>query len=882
MRRQILGSVAALVLLALAPAAARGDAVISGDASGPGKPMSDRLYGIFYEDINHGADGGLYPEQVQNRSFEFNTTDNDAYTGLTAWTRVDRGGAAGTIAVASADPLNANNLNYLRLTTTAAGAGEDDGIAIRNSGFNSGVHVEAGKRYDFSFWARRDGAQDVPVRVAVEDAAGTTVHGAAETTITAGGWKRYDGALTASATTTAGRLAVIVGAPAVGTHVDLDMVSLFPQDTFKGRENGMRKDLAERIAALRPRFLRFPGGCVANVGSFAAFPERERVYHWKETLGPLEERPTNRNFWGYNQTYGIGYYEYFQFAEDLGAAPLPVVHVGLNACGGTNRLTTPEQLEPFIQDTLDLIEFANGSVATEWGARRAALGHPAPFDLESIGLGNEEGDPQFLQNYPLFAQAIRERYPDIEIVSNSGPSSSGAVFDRNWQMSREQDADLVDEHYYNSQSWFLANAHRYDGYDRSGPHVFVGEYAARANPYDNTFYSALTEAAFMTGLERNSDVVEMASTAPLLANADYVDWSPDAIWFDNARSYGSPTYHVQRLFSENTGDTVVPTTLDAATSTPTPPDIRGGIGVATWNTQAAYDDVKVTAKDGTELLSDDFSAGDGQWTPSGPDGAPRGTWSVVGGEYQQTANVTDARSVAGSPYWSDYTLELTARKLSGSEGFLIMFGSRDSGNFYWWNLGGFNNTQSVIEKAVGGGKSTVASSAHTITTGQSYRIKIEVDGRRIVTWLDGEKVNDFVDESGVVEPLYQVMTRDEDTGDVVLKVVNARAREVRTDVRLGAGGLADTGTVTTMTADALADENSFDEPTKVAPVEAQRLRAGQSLHLRLPGPLDHVHPLAPGFARAAGAAGGGPADRRAGAACRSQHADRLDATARGS
>jgi alpha-L-arabinofuranosidase len=311
----------------------------------------------------------------------------------------------------------------------------------------------------------------------------------------------------------------------------------------------------------------------------------------------------------------------------------------------------------------------------------------------------------------------------------------------------------------------------------------------------------------------------MASTAPLLANAAYVDWSPDAIWFDNSRSYGSPTYHVQRLFGQNAGDTVVPTTLDATASTPEPPDLRGGIGVATWNTQAAYDDVKVTAEDGTVLLSDDFSAGAEQWTPSGPDGSPRGTWSVVGGEYRQTAEITDARSIAGSPYWSNYTLELTARKLGGAEGFLIMFGSRDSGNFYWWNLGGFNNTQSLIEKAVGGGKSSIASSTHTITTGQTYEIKIQVDGRRIVTWLDGQKVHDFVEDSGVVEPLYQVMTRDEDTGDVVLKVVNARARAVRTDIRLGAGGLIGTGTVTTMLADALTDENSFDAPTRVAPVE---------------------------------------------------------------
>ena len=864
-----LGALCSLVLLGLlsfvpAPAGAQGDgaatAVITGDSAAAGMPMSDRQYGIFFEDINHGADGGLYPEQVQNRSFEFNSIDNASYNGLTAWTRVNRGSAAGTIAVAAADPLNANNLNYLRMTTTAAGAGGTDGVAIRNSGFNTGVYVEAGKHYDFSFWARRSGANDLPVRVAVEDAAGTTVYASADTTITDGAWKKYTAVLTANATTTAGRLALVVGgAPAVGTTVDFDMVSLFPQDTFMGRENGMRKDLAEKIAAMHPRFLRFPGGCIANVGTFGSFPERARVYRWKDTIGPLEERPTNKNFWGYNQSYGIGFYEYFQFAEDIGATPLPVLPVGVNACGGSNRATAGE-LEQYVQDTLDLIQFANGSVATEWGAKRAALGHPAPFNLSYVALGNEESDPQFLENYPLFSQAIRAQYPDIKIISNSGPSSSGAVFDRNWQFAREQGADLVDEHYYNSQSWFLANAHRYDSYDRSGPHVFLGEYAARANPYDNTYYSALSEAAFMTGLERNSDVVEMASYAPLLANSSYVNWSPDAIWFDSSSSYGTPSYYVQRLFGQNTGDTVVPTTLEAITSTPHPPDIRGGIGVATWSTQAAYDDVKVTAKDGTVLFSDDFSDGAEQWSPSGPGGAPRGTWGVAGGEYRQTEDVTDARSIAGSPYWSNYTLELTARKISGAEGFLIMFGSKDSGNYYWWNLGGFNNTQSLVEKAVGGAKSSVASSTDTIVTGQTYHIKIQVDGRRIVTWLDDRKVNDFVDDSNVVEPLYQVMTRDEDTGDVVLKVVNARAKTVRTDVRLGARALADTGTVTTMATDQLTDENTFDEPTKVAPVERQVSGLGSSFTYDFPA--DSITFIRLHQASAAGPPGQPPAGRR--------------------
>ena len=485
-----------------------------------------------------------------------------SYGGLTAWSLDSRGGAVGSVAVTGDASLNNRNLNYLRLTIGSPGTGDTAGLALRNAGFNTGLHVAAGKRYRFSFWARRDGTADVPVRVRVEDTAGTTAYGTAAATVGSGGWKRYAGVLTATGTTTTGRLAVIVGgAPAAGTHVDFDMVSLLPEKTWKG--HGLRTDLAQKIADLHPSFLRFPGGCIANVGSYAPFPERARIYRWKDTIGPVEQRPTNRNFWGYNQSYGLGFYEYLQFAEDLGAEPMPVVHVGVNGCGEDNRLTTDAELAPFIQDTLDLIEFANGSIATTWGARRAALGHPKPFGLKFISLGNEEIDPQFLANYPRFADAIRARYPGVKLICNSGQAASGAVFDRNWQMCRDENADLVDEHYYVNQTFLLNNTHRYDSYPRRGPHVFVGEYAARASSrHYNNFFSALSEAAYITGLERNSDVVEMASYAPLLANASYVNWSPDLIWFDNSRVYGTPSYWVQRLYSQNRGDTLVPTTLE--------------------------------------------------------------------------------------------------------------------------------------------------------------------------------------------------------------------------------------------------------------------------------------------------------------------------------
>jgi alpha-L-arabinofuranosidase len=762
------------------------------DTGAKGTEVSPNLYGVFYEDINHAADGGLYAELVQNRSFEFNPVDEPSYTGLTAWSEDERGATVAPV-VTGENPLNVNNRNYLRLDVTGEGT-----AGVRNAGFNRGLPLVEGKRYDFSVWARR--AEAGQLTVTAED--GTTVLGKVTVRVKAGGWAKYRASFTASGTTDAGRL--VVQAPAGRT--DLDMVSLFPRDTFKG--HGMRADLAELIAGLKPRFLRFPGGCVTNVGTYDPYAEtgdRRRIYQWKETIGPVEERPANFNFWGYNQSYGIGYYEYFQFAEDLGAEALPVLSVGVNGCGENRPLTDEAKLARWVQDTLDLIEFANGPVTSPWGKKRAELGHPKPFGLEYIGLGNEEIYPEFFTNYPKFADAIRAKHPDIKIISNSGQTSQGAWFDRMWQFARDQRADLVDEHYYNNPDWFLANNHRYDAYDRQGPKVFVGEYASRGN----TFYNALAEASYMTGLERNSDVVELASYAPLLANVDYVDWTPDLIWFDNDQAYGSPSYHVQRLFSTNVGERVVPSRFEG----PSRPveAIKGAVGLGAWNTAVRYDDVKVTAADGTVLLSDDFSAGAGNWTPG------LGTWAVQDGAYAQTAQVEDARSTAGSAGWSDYTVEVTARKTAGAEGFLVMFGVRDTGNFYWWNVGGWNNTQSAVEKAVNGGKSSIATSSTTIETGRDYHLKVRVSGRRITTWLDGQQVNDFVDSSRV-EPLYQVVSRDGKS--VTLKVVNAQDTAVRGSVDLGSARFLPTATVTSLTG-APSDTNSIADPDRVAPVRRQ-------------------------------------------------------------
>ncbi|MFE9624113.1 alpha-L-arabinofuranosidase C-terminal domain-containing protein [Streptomyces sp. NPDC006527] len=788
-----LTATALLTAGALLPAPAHAEDVtdytITVDPTAKGAEIDDTMYGVFFEDINRAADGGLYAELVQNRSFEYSTVDNRSYTPLTSWT-VD-----GTAQVVNdAGRLNERNRNYLSLAA---------GSSVTNAGYNTGIRVEQGKKYDFSVWARAESG--TTLAVSLQDADGTLAT-ARRVAVRTGGWAKYEATFTASRTSSDGRLTVASSGAAA-----LDMVSLFPRDTYKHQSNGLRKDLAEKVAALRPGFLRFPGGCLVNTGSMQDYSEasgwqRARSYQWKDTIGPVEERATNANFWGYNQSYGLGYYEYFRFAEDIGAMPLPVVPALVTGCGQNKAVVDDALLERHIQDTLDLIEFANGPVTSTWGRKRAQMGHPKPFHLTHIGVGNEENLPvEFMARFKEFRAAIEARYPDITVVSNSGPDDAGSTFDTAWQLNREANVDMVDEHYYNSPQWFLQNNDRYDSYDRNGPKVFLGEYAS----WGNAFKNGLAEAAFMTGLERNADVVKLASYAPLFANEDYVQWSPDMVWFNNHASWNSANYEVQKLFMNNVGDRVVPST---ATSTPSVSGpITGAVGLSTWATTAAYDDVKVTGADGATLLSDDFSGDASRWTHTGG-----GSWSLQDGQYVQTDVAAENTMVsAGDANWHDYDLHVKATKKSGKEGFLVAFGVKDTGNYYWWNLGGWNNTTSAVEQAVDGGKSTLVSKAGTIETGRAYDIDIKVRGRQVTLYLDGQEWGSFTDDKPA-EPFRQVVTKDKKSGDLIVKVVNARSADARTAIDLGGARVATKARVTTLAA--APDAVNTETETPVAPV----------------------------------------------------------------
>lgn len=772
-----LGATAFLVAAGLVPAPAHAEDVtdyaITVDPAARGAKIDDTMYGVFFEDINRAADGGLYAELVQNRSFEYSTADNSSYTPLTSWT------VSGTGQVVNDDGrLGERNRNYLSL-----GAGS----SVTNAGYNTGIHVDEGKKYDFSVWARADAG--TALTVSLQDADGTLAT-ARRVTVTKSGWAQYKATFTATGTSSDGRLTVASSAAAA-----LDMVSLFPRDTYRGEPNGLRKDLAEKVAALQPGFVRFPGGCLVNTGSMEDYSaasgwQRKRSYQWKDTIGPVEQRATNANVWGYNQSYGLGYYEYFRLSEDIGAMPLPVVPALVTGCGQNKAVVDEALLKRHIQDTLDLIEFANGPASSTWGKVRAKMGHAKPFHLTHIEVGNEENLPnEFFARFKEFRAAIQAKYPDIQVISNSGPDDSGTTFDTAWQLNKDAKVDMVDEHYYNSPQWFLQNNDRYDSYDRNGPKVFLGEYASQGN----TFKNALTEAAFMTGLERNADVVKLASYAPLFANEDYVQWRPDLIWFNNHASWNSANYEVQKLFMTNVGDRVVPSTATGTPSLLAP--ITGAVGLSTWATTAAYDDVRVTGADGNTLLTDDFSGDASQWTHTGG-----GSWSVQDGQYVQTDVTAENTMVAaGDPSWHDYDLKAKATKKAGKEGFLVAFGVKDTGNYYWWNIGGWNNTQTAVEQAVDGGKSTLISKAGSVETGRTYDIDVKVRGRQVTLYLDGQEWGSFTDDKPA-EPFRQVATLDQKTGDLIVKVVNAQNAAARTAIDLGGAKVASRARVTTLAA----------------------------------------------------------------------------------
>lgn len=519
--------------------------VIAQTSSTKGKPISKDLFGIFFEDLSYAADGGLYAELVQNRSFEYTPADNKVWNPFTAWQYVTDGFGYGSISVESASPLHANNPHYVLLNIQDEG---QKGIGLKNTGFDGMVIKPAGQ-YNFSVFIKNDG-KAIPMVVQLQTTKGLVI---GEAAFTAGqsAWKKYTATINPTAGTDTAHLVVLAKGKG---KLALDMISLFPQNTYKGHANGLRADLGETIADLKPKFMRFPGGCLVHGDGIA------NIYNWKNTIGPVEQRVEQRNIWNYHQSVGLGYFEYFQFCEDIGAKPLPVVAAAVSCqnsggtwrIGGTGQKGIPmDEMQAYIQDVIDLIEYANGPATSHWGAMRAAAGHPKPFNLQYIGIGNEDKiTPEFTERFTMIYKAVKAKHPEVTIIGTVGPSPAGPDYEAGWKIANQLAVPMVDEHYYENPEWFLKNNHRYDTYNRANSKVYLGEYASRGN----TLYNALCEAAYMTALERNGDVVHMASYAPLIARTGHTSWNPNLIYFNGNEVIPTVNYYVQKLFGHNQGD----------------------------------------------------------------------------------------------------------------------------------------------------------------------------------------------------------------------------------------------------------------------------------------------------------------------------------------
>jgi alpha-L-arabinofuranosidase len=777
----LLGATAASAESAAGPLSAK----LTVHVDRPGAKISPMLYGIFFEEINHAGDGGLYAELIRNRSFE----DSDKPE---AWTLVAAGGAKGEISIDTSRPLNAASPRSLKLVVQGGGS-----VGVANEGF-WGIAVKRGT-YSLSLYARSEGICG-PLAVRLESVDGKTVYARGQIDGLGGEWKQHRLWLPAEGADPHARLVIAANGP--GT-LWLDVVSLFPAATWKCRPNGLRADIARMLDGLKPSFVRFPGGCWVEGNVL------EDSYHWKTTIGDIVARRTERNLWGYFSPNGLGFHEYLQMCADLGAEPLFVIN-----CGMSHRETVPlDRMGPWVQDALDAVEYANGPVQSRWGSLRAKAGHPQPFNLKYMEIGNENGGPAYEERYALFYDAMKAKHPEIHLVANC--------------LVRSRPMEIVDEHYYSSPEFFQQNATHYDNYKRDGYKVYVGEYAVTENAGKGNLRGALGEAAFMTGMERNSDVVLMASYAPLFVNVNNRAWNPDLIGYDSSRVYGTPSYYVQKLFSTNRGDVVLPSELDLGGKPPAEP-VRGGIGLGTWSTQAEYKDVKVTQGDKV-LFGSDFSRGLGGWN------AEHGHWTAEDGAVRQTGGETNCRLLAGDASWGDYTYSLKARKLGGAEGFLVMFHAKGQGNWAWWNLGGWGNVRHALEICRNGEQSLPNGGVPgRIETGRWYDVRIELQGEKIRCYLDGKLIQEAVYSSTAVSPVHAVASRVTANGEVLLKLVNASASPVATRIDLeGIGKLQPTATALVLSGKP-ADENTIDQPAKVAPVTTTVDRVSPSFLYTLP------------------------------------------------
>ena len=795
-----------LSALLIIAGAGKAQVVIDVDAMQLGPEISPVHYGLFYEDINHAADGGLYAELIRNRSFEDNTMQQDdlskvrgEYSEISNWFAV--GGAQ--MALTQQNLLNDVQHNALDVKFAAPGDG------VRNEGF-WGMNVVAGQKYELSFFAKSDKGFSGTLTASLISAGGENLGSTAIEVKNTGKWTKYSATVIAKGDDPRGQFALTSDNAG---ELQLDVVSLFPP-TFKNRPNGMRPDLAQMLADMHPKFLRFPGGCfVEGQGS------PDNAFRWKRTIGPIEEREGHQNVnWGYRTSDGIGFHEYLQLSEDIGAKPLYVVNVGIWH-GGCDPY---DKIDSWIEECLDALEYANGDVSTPYGKLRAQNGHPEPFGLKYIEIGNEnynyhlennsDQSDHYPERYIQFYNAIKARYPDVICI---GDVQSWSTDNPSWR--NDYPVDMVDEHYYRNPSWFAERFNKYDSYPRDSHKVYVGEYAVTSQfGAVGNMNAALGEAVFMMGMENNSDVVAMNSYAPIFVNENDARWRPDMIRFNSYQSMGTPSYYVQQLFPNNVGTRVVKTDCSWELNKPAPkPEVHlpVQVGLGSWNTNVHFRNPQLIV-DGEEQPINDLSA----WT------AVNGNWSIENDELVQRSKLEPAISIFPQQITSrNYTYKVQALKESGMQGFLMLVGYVDEMNYQWYNIGGWNNAISSVEQTLKGSKDGIAPQKRfKVEDNRWYDLQIDVNEDSLHCYIDGEL--DFackLQKGFMMEGVFASTTIDETTNTMYVKVVNLgegfapgviNLKNCKVDTKA-----PEAVTLTQLVAEDGTDENTLDNPRFIYP-----------------------------------------------------------------
>ncbi len=794
---------AALVCL---PLVAKAQINIVVDESAKGVDISPMLYGIFYEDINHAADGGIYAELVRNRSFEDDAEE------ATSWEPYLSVNGDVKMTIDTKNLLNDAQHQCLHVVTSNVG---DTDAGVLNTGF-WGINAVKGRKYELSLWLKVVKGKEFYAILKGKN--GTHLYASTRLDVAKEkGWQHITATLDCTAND---KEAILVITSKGNSDFYLDVVSLFPP-TYKNRPNGLRPDLAEMLYELHPAFMRFPGGCFVE-----GQETPDNAFRWERTIGPIEERPghENRN-WGYRTSDGLGFHEYLQLAEDLNAKPLYVCNIGIWHGG----VTPVDEVQPWIDECLGAIEYANGPVSSKYGALRAKYGHPEPFNLEYIEIGNENNNndgaqtsDHYYDRYRLFREAILAKYPNMHII---GDVASWGTDDPRW--NSDQKVDLVDEHYYRSPSWFASNFEKYDAYSRSWPDVYCGEYAVTIGfGTIGDLNAALGEAVYMMGFENNSDIVKMSSYAPIFVNENDARWRPDMVRFNNHSVMGTPSYYVQKLMADNRGDKSVVIKEGKKTVFPVKEELtpaESHVGVTTWDTQATFKDIKVVTDNGTVECDcknlNDFEIRLPRDMPSPPPGfeLPTSTWEISGEGLEQTSARRTLPAILKTPIQGrKYTITLKARKNAGSEGFIVAFNYVGHDSYCWLTFGSMSNSSHVIEQGVANGRLQISRAEGKIETGHWYDVKIDVDGNNVTAYLDGQEVVSGTLQGIVLPGIFSSASTADNGKEMIVKIVNTSAMSETANLDLGTFK-TDGGTLIQMKSASGEAENTLLNPTNVYP-----------------------------------------------------------------